>query len=147
MVFIKQVKITKLVNVYKSCSVVHLEGVLVREVILWFYYSCCVCCCCFVAVLFTAAKICSKTWRNCIYNKGFCFMRTLTCWNWHLLGKLTSITWLASTMILMSLWAILQSSRVTKVSEVPFLLQEVKNSRTKCKFVSVFNRMIETCYP
>lgn len=29
-----QVKITKLVNVYKSCSVVHLEGVLVREVIL-----------------------------------------------------------------------------------------------------------------
>lgn len=34
LVFIKQVKITKLVNVYKSCSVVHLEGVLVREVIL-----------------------------------------------------------------------------------------------------------------
>ena len=100
-----------------------------------------------VAVLFTAAKICSKTWRNCIYNKGFCFMRTLTYWNWHLWGKLTSITWLASTMILMSLWAILQSSRVTKVSEVPFLLQEAKNSRTKCKFVSVFNRMIETCCP
>ena len=29
-------------------------------------------------------------------------------------------------MILMSLWAILQSSRVTKVSEVPFLLQQTQ---------------------
>ena len=28
-----------------------------------------------------------------------------------------------------------------------FLTTRSKNSRTKCKFVSVFNRMIETCCP
>lgn len=79
--FIKQVKITKLVNVYKSCSAVHLEGVLVREVIYDFITVVVFVVVVVVAVLFTAAKICSKTWRNCIYNKGFCFMRTLKYWN------------------------------------------------------------------
>lgn len=43
---------------------------------------------------------------------------------------LSSFTWLASTIMFMSLWACLQSSRVTKVREVPFLLKQINQEKS-----------------
>ena len=53
-----------------------------------------------------------------------------------------SVTWLASTIMLISLWACLQSSLVTNVSDVPFLLQDNRPSKVSLQSK---HRMICLC--